>query len=152
MVSRGRAMIENMAEVHGLRQVIGSRGQHGAVLGAEPPVHGHGHFAAVGRREQIGAFEREAPHVALHAALEGQVVGIGGGGDGSAVVLGDGRDGTSTVGVEGQRVAGRSAACAAIAQNRQRVGLVPISDDNVGCAAVGDGNGCAAAGGQMPVR
>ena len=53
------------AEVHGLRQVIGSRGQHGAVLGAEPPVHGHGHFAAVGRREQIGAFEREAPHVCL---------------------------------------------------------------------------------------
>ena len=77
------------AEVHGLRQVIGSRGQHGAVLGAEPPVHGHGHFAAVGRREQIGAFEREAPHVALHAALEGQVVGIGGGGDVHEVVAHD---------------------------------------------------------------
>ena len=39
-------------------------------------------------------------------------------------------------------------ACAAIAQNRQRVGFSTDSHDNVGCAAVGDGNGCAAAGGQ----
>jgi len=44
------------------------------------------------------------------------------------------------------------AACAAIAQNRQRVGFSTDSHDNVGCAAVGDGNGCAAAGGQsLPV-
>ena len=74
--------------------------------------------------------------------------GIGGGGDGSAVVLGDGRDGAAAVGVEGERVAGRSAACAAIAQNRQRVGFSADLHDNVGCAAVGDSNGCAAAGGQ----
>ena len=40
-------------------------------------------------------------------------------------------------------------ACAAIAQNRQRVGFSTDSHDNVGCAAVGDGNGCAAAGGQI---
>ena len=40
------------------------------------------------------------------------------------------------------------AACAAIAQNRQRVGFSTDYHDNVGCAAVGDGNGCAAAGGQ----
>ena len=74
--------------------------------------------------------------------------GIGGGGDGSAVVLGDGRNGTTAVGVEGEGVAGRSAACAAIAQNRQRVGFSADLHDNVGCAAVGDSNGCAAAGGQ----
>ena len=43
-------------------------------------------------------------------------------------------------------------ACAAIAQNRQRVGFSTDSHDNVGFAAVGDGNGCAAAGGQIPVR
>ena len=44
------------------------------------------------------------------------------------------------------------AATAAIAQNRQRVGFSTDSHDNVGCAAVGDGNGCAAAGGQsLPV-
>ena len=40
------------------------------------------------------------------------------------------------------------AACAAIAQNRQRVSFSTDSHDNVGFAAVGDGNGCAAAGGQ----
>jgi len=74
--------------------------------------------------------------------------GIGGGGDGGAVVLGDRRDGAAAVGVEGEGVAGRSAACAAIAQNRQRVGFSADLHDNVGCAAVGDGNGCAAAGGQ----
>ena len=35
-----------------------------------------------------------------------------------------------------------------LARNRQRVGFSTDSHDNVGCAAVGDGNGCAAAGGQ----
>ena len=37
---------------------------------------------------------------------------------------------------------------AAIAQNRQRVGFSTDYHDNVGCAAVRDGNGCAAASGQ----
>ena len=36
---------------------------------------------------------------------------------------------------------------AAIAQNRQCVGFSTDSHDNVGCAAVGDSNVCAAAGG-----
>ena len=73
-------------------------------------------------------------------------------------ILASGRNGDRTVLglIHGDGVARRAAAaatafiaaCAAIAQNRQRVGFSTESHDNVGCAAVGDGNGCAAAGGQ----